>query len=180
MKMIDSVNIIQPREAKGTKEGRNKGKPDLLKQDPRQHPLHCPPELVGRERVDVSTRLKRQRPGDELDVIPLHVCDDHDAHLREYGMGRGMEIKNMNLTDNSPHIFELDKMRYAHQHPDGGVHPGGWQISKHEKLGAIGAKRFGRQTPCDSLRTFRGLVAQFDGSWICMFRCQSMFEKVVK
>lgn len=30
MKMIDSVNIIQPREAKGTKEGRNKGKPDYL------------------------------------------------------------------------------------------------------------------------------------------------------
>lgn len=47
--------------------------------------IHRPtglPELVGREGVDVGARLERQRPGDELDVVPLNVGDDHDAHLR--------------------------------------------------------------------------------------------------
>lgn len=41
------------------------------------------PELVGREGVDMSAWLERQRPGDELDVAPLHVGDHHDAHLHQ-------------------------------------------------------------------------------------------------
>lgn len=41
------------------------------------------PKLVRREGVDVSARLHRQGAGDELDVVPLHVRDDHDAHLQE-------------------------------------------------------------------------------------------------
>ena len=41
------------------------------------------PELVGREGVDVSARLDRQGAGDELDVAPFHIGDDHDAHLND-------------------------------------------------------------------------------------------------
>lgn len=44
----------------------------------------CLPQFVGGKCVDVSARLERQRPGDKLDIITLHVGYDHDAHLYKH------------------------------------------------------------------------------------------------
>lgn len=65
-----------------------------------------PPELVGRERVDVGARLERQRPGDELDVIPLHVGDDHDAHLRGGGMRWDGNGTSGNMSQERYHTYQ--------------------------------------------------------------------------